>query len=111
MPQLLSQAALVCLPSYREGLPKALLEAAAAARAIVTTDVPGCREIVRQGVNGWRVPARDANALAKALKEALDNPELCRRYGLAGRAMVESEFSLDSVIRQTLAVYREFGTA
>lgn len=107
MPRLFSDSTLVCLPSYREGLPKALLEAAAAARAIVTADVPGCREIVRQGVNGWRVPARDAAALAVALKEALADPALCRRYGLAGRAMVENEFSLDRVIRQTLDVYRE----
>lgn len=107
MPGILAAASIVCLPSYREGLPKALLEAAAAGRAIVTTDVPGCREIVRPEVNGWRVPARDGAALAAALEEALGDPGLCRTYGLAGRAMVENEFSLESVIRQTLDVYRE----
>ncbi|MGQ0671833.1 MAG: glycosyltransferase family 4 protein [Hyphomicrobium sp.] len=107
MPEIFAQASIVCLPSYREGLPKALLEAAAAGRAIVTTDVPGCREIVRPGVNGWRVPARDAGALAAALEAAIRNGALCRSYGLAGRAMVENEFSLASVIRQTLEVYRE----
>lgn len=107
MPEVLAASAVVCLPSYREGLPKALLEAAAAARAIVTTDVPGCREVVRPGVNGWRVPARDADALMAALQQALGDPDTCRKYGLAGRAMVEAELSLASVIEQTLAVYRE----
>ena len=106
--EIMSAASVVCLPSYREGLPKALLEAAAAGRAIVTTDVPGCREIVQPGLNGWRVPARDPGALAVALTSALTNPELCRTYGAAGRAMVEKDFSMESVIAQTLAVYREF---
>src|SRR5262249_53670874 len=99
MPHVLSTASIVCLPtSYGEGLPKALLEAAASARAIVATDVPGCREIARPGVNGWLVPPRDASALAAALREAISQPELCARYGAAGRRMVESEFSLDAII-------------
>lgn len=107
MPAILAQSSIVCLPSYREGLPKALLEAAAAARAIVTTDVPGCREIVRPGVNGWLVPPRNSAELAAALDEALRDPARCQAYGRAGRAMVEREFSLDRVIAETLAVYRE----
>lgn len=107
MKNAMAAASIVCLPSYREGLPKALLEAAASGRAIVTTDVPGCREIVRHGVNGWRVPARDASALAIVLANALRNPDLCRKYGVAGRAMVESDFSLSQVIGATLDVYRE----
>jgi glycosyltransferase involved in cell wall biosynthesis len=107
MPSVLAEAAIVCLPSYREGLPKALLEAAASARAIVATDVPGCREIVRPGVNGWLVPPRDASALAAALREAIARPALCARYGAAGRRLVERELSLDVVIRDTLAVYGE----
>ena len=107
MAGILAEAAIVCLPSYREGLPKALLEAAASGRAIVATDVPGCREIVRPGVNGWRVPARDDSSLAAALRAAILDPGLCKKYGAAGRAMVEQEFSLQSVIRDTLAVYRE----
>jgi glycosyltransferase involved in cell wall biosynthesis len=106
--EMMSAASVVCLPSYREGLPKALLEAAAAGRAIVTTDVPGCREIVQPGVNGWRVPPRNPGALAVALTEAITNPALCRQYGAAGRAMVEKDFSIATVIEQTLAVYREF---
>jgi glycosyltransferase involved in cell wall biosynthesis len=107
MPDVFAEAGIVCLPSYREGLPKALLEAAASARAIVATDVPGCREIVRPGENGWLVPPRDAPALAAALREAIARPELCARYGAAGRRMVEREFSLDTVIKDTLAVYGE----
>ena len=82
MPRVLSEASIVCLPTfYGEGLPKALLEAAASARAIVATDVPGCREIVRPGENGWLVPPRDVPALAAALREAIARPELCARYG------------------------------
>jgi glycosyltransferase involved in cell wall biosynthesis len=107
MSRVYSEASLICLPSYREGLPKALLEAAACARAIVATDAPGCREIVRPGENGWLVPARDAPALAAALREAIARPDLCARYGAAGRRLVEREFSLTSVIEQTLAVYHE----
>lgn len=108
MPQVLSAASIVCLPTfYGEGLPKSLLEAAASARAIVTTDVPGCREIVRPGENGWMVPPRDVGALASALRAAISQPDLCARYGAAGRRMVENEFSLDAVIAATLALYNE----
>ena len=108
MPDILASCHVVCLPTfYGEGLPKALLEAAASGRAIVTTDVPGCREIVRHGVNGWLVPPRDPEALANALHEAIKNPELCQRYGSAGRQMVEREFSMSHVIAQMLAVYGE----
>jgi len=108
MPQVLAAASLVCLPTfYGEGLPKVLLEAAASARAIIATDVPGCREIVRPGENGWLVPPRDVDALAGALRVAIAQPQLCARYGAAGRRMVEREFSLDAVIGETLAVYGE----
>ena len=105
---MLSMANIVCLPTfYGEGLPKSLLEAAASARAIVATDVPGCREIVRHGENGWLVPPRNASELASALREAITQPELCTQYGAAGRLMVEREFSLEHVIKQTLDTYRE----
>jgi glycosyltransferase involved in cell wall biosynthesis len=109
MPVVYQGAHLVCLPSYREGLPKALLEAAASARAIVATDVPGCREIVRKGENGLLVPPRDPRALAEALHTLLDDPERRRRMGWRGREIVEKEFSLESVIASTLALYREVG--
>jgi glycosyltransferase involved in cell wall biosynthesis len=100
------QANVVCLPSYREGLPKALLEAAACARAIVTCDVPGCREIVRDGDNGLLVPARSVEPLAQALQRLIEDGGLRQRMGARGRERVVSEFSLDKVIEDTLAVYR-----
>jgi glycosyltransferase involved in cell wall biosynthesis len=108
MPRVFAKASLVCLPTfYGEGLPKVLLEAAASARAIVATDVPGCREIARPGKNGWLVRPRDVLGLAATLREAIAQPDLCARYGAAGRLIVEREFSLDAVIRKTLAVYEE----
>lgn len=108
MPQVFAAANIVCLPTfYGEGLPKALLEGAASARALVATDVPGCREIVRPGENGWLVPPRDVQALADALREAIGQPALAARYGAEGRRIVEREFSLAAVIEQTLGVYRE----
>ncbi len=105
MPEVLAQAHIVCLPSYREGLPKSLIEAAACARPIVTCDVPGCREIGRDGENALLVPARDAEALVTALRRLIDDPGLRRRLGARGREIAEAEFSLERVVGQTLAVY------
>jgi glycosyltransferase involved in cell wall biosynthesis len=96
---------LVCLPSYREGVPRSLLEAAASGRAIVTTDAPGCREVVRHGVNGLLVPPRDPVALADAIQTLLENPGLRREMGQRGREIVEQEFSSEIVIGKTLGVY------
>lgn len=107
MQSLLAQANIVCLPSYREGLPKALLEAASCGRAIVATDVPGCREAVHHHENGLLVPARNAAALAAALRLLIENPSLRRQFGLRGREMAEQEFSVEKVIAETLALYRE----
>lgn len=107
MPAVFSQAHVVCLPSYREGVPKVLIEAAACGRPIVTTDVPGCREIVRHGENGLLVPVRDAAALADALRRLIEDPVLRQRMGAKGREIVVSEFSLEKVISEILVVYRE----
>ncbi|MDP3229853.1 MAG: glycosyltransferase family 4 protein [Acidovorax sp.] len=107
MPAALAQAHIVCLPSYREGLPKVLLEAAACARPLVATDAPGCREIVRHGENGLLVPLRDAAILAEAIAQLVGDPVLRLQMGETGRQMVESEFSEARVAQQTLAVYRE----
>lgn len=108
MPAVLAEASLVCLPSYYgEGVPKSLIEAAACGRAIVTTDMPGCRDIVRAGENGWLVAPRDAAALAAAVRDALASPALLAAYGARGREIVAREFALDHVIRATLDVYRE----
>jgi glycosyltransferase involved in cell wall biosynthesis len=106
--RVLSEATLVCLPSYyREGMPKSLLEAAAARRAIVTTDVPGCREIVSFGKAGWMVPPRDATALADALRDALSNAEKQRIFAEAAYKQTAEHFSLHAIIAQTLAIYDE----
>ncbi len=107
MANVLAETNIVCLPSYGEGLPKALLEAAACGRAIVTTDVPGCREIVTDGDNGFLVPARDAGALARALERLIVDPALRRTMGERGRARVVTEFSADAVATATLKVYDE----
>jgi len=102
------QAFVICLPSYYgEGVPKVLIEAAACGRPIVTTDTPGCREIVRHGINGLLVPPRDSGALAGALLQLLKDPELRRRMGRAGREIAAAEFSLEKVVSETLAVYRQ----
>lgn len=107
MPAVLQAAHIACLPSYREGLPKSLLEAAACGLPIVTTDAPGCREVVRDGVNGLLVPVRDAVALAVALGKLVGDAELRRSMGEQSRVRAETEFGLETVIAQTLAVYRE----
>jgi len=106
MDDVYAQAAIICLPSYREGVPKTLIEAAACGRPIVTSDVPGCREVVRHGKNGLLVPPRDIDALAKALKDLLQRPNERSEMGMCGRTIAEKEFSMELVISQTFAVYR-----
>lgn len=97
----------VCLPSYGEGVPKVLIEAAACARPLVATDVPGCREIARHGTNGLLVPPRDARALADALEALLTDAALRARMGAAGRTIVLEEFTTAEVADRTLRVYRD----
>ena len=106
MPRVYAQCHIVCLPSYREGLPKSLLEAASCARPVVTTDVPGCREVVRDGDNGLLVEARNATALADALARLLADPELRLRMGQRGRERVLNEFAQEKIVDQVLALYR-----
>lgn len=106
MANTLARANLVVLPSYREGLPKVLVEAAACGRPIVTTDVPGCREIVRAGINGLLVTPRSAKALAEAIARLLLSPELRREFGRAGRKMAVDEFAEEIVVEKTLTLYR-----
>lgn len=107
MPQVLMQAHIVCLPSYREGLPKSLLEAASSGRPIVTTDVPGCRAVVHDGDNGILVGARSAAALADALGRLIADPALRQRMGRRGRDRALSEFSQEIVVARVLALYGE----
>lgn len=99
-------AHVACLPSRREGLPKALLEAAASGLPLVATDVPGCRELVRDGDTGLLVPPGDVPALAAAIGRLVDDPALARRLGAGARRMVDEEFSMARVAGETLALYR-----
>lgn len=104
--EILADSHIACLPSYyREGLPKALLEALAAGRPVVATDVPGCREAVRHGDNGFLVPNRDPEALADALARLIQDPSLRQRMGASGRRRAETEFASSLVCEATLALY------
>lgn len=107
VPALLRDSHIVCLPTYyREGVPKALLEACASQRPIVTTDVPGCRDVVAEGVNGFLVPPRNAMTLAAALRRLIENPQLRSQMGRAGRALAEREFDARQVATRHLQVYQ-----
>lgn len=107
MPEVFAQANVVCLPSYREGMPKVLLEAAACGKAIVTTDVPGCRDAVAGGHIGILAPPRDAAGLAWALKVLLKDPERRRILGGMAAAHARDNFSEDRVLQQHLEVYED----
>jgi glycosyltransferase involved in cell wall biosynthesis len=102
-----AQASIVCLPSYREGMPKSLLEGAAAGCATVTTDAVGCRDAIIPEVTGLLVPIRDSVALKNALQMLMENRELRESLGRAGRNLAINQFGLDSVIKRTLSIYGE----
>ncbi len=106
MPRVLGQAAIVVLPSYYgEGLPKVLVEAAAVGRPLIATDAPGCREIVRNDVNGRLVPARDVPALVAAITELIADPSRRAAMGRRGREMVLQHFSSRALAQQTVDLY------
>ena len=106
MPAVYADSNIVCLPStYGEGVPKVLIEAASCARACVTTDTPGCREIVRHDVNGLLVPPNDIDALTQALQRLIENPAKRLKMGAAGRQTVLEGFTLRQVVNETLALY------
>lgn len=111
MVPLYARASIVCLPSYREGMPKALLEAAAAGCAVVTTDTTGCREAIIAGETGDLVPVHDSDTLYDALFALINDPERRARYGAAGRARAIRIFSIDAVVAATLGVYQQFARA
>ncbi|MDE2858131.1 MAG: glycosyltransferase family 4 protein [Chloroflexota bacterium] len=107
MPQVYAESNIVCLPStYGEGVPKVLIEAAACGRACVTTDTPGCREIVRHGENGFTVPPGDIDALAAAVERLIGDPALRQEMGAKGRQIVLEDFTLRQVIEETLELYK-----
>lgn len=102
-----ANAHIVCLPSYREGLPKSLLEAAACGRAVVTTDVPGCRDAIIPGITGLLCSVKDPNSLAKAILELIDDPSKRQEMGRAGRELAEEEFAIEKIIEQHINIYDE----
>ncbi|GAA5444417.1 N,N'-diacetylbacillosaminyl-diphospho-undecaprenol alpha-1,3-N-acetylgalactosaminyltransferase [Microbulbifer sp. NBRC 101763] len=105
--ELFASSHIVVLPSYREGLPKVLLEAAACGRAIVTTDVPGCRHAIEPGISGVLVPVRDPVALADAIQALIGDAKLRRDMGLAGRDLAEREFALEHIVSAHMEVYKK----
>ena len=102
---LIGNSNIIVLPSYREGLPKVLLEAAACGRPVITTDVPGCRAAIEEGKTGLLVPPRDSSSLADKIEYLLGNKELLRKMGNAGRKLAEENFSLDKVVSAHLKIY------
>jgi glycosyltransferase involved in cell wall biosynthesis len=107
MTPLYKEAAIVCLPSYREGMPKALLEAAAAGCAVVTTDTVGCREAIVNGRTGDLVPVGDSRALAATLVALIIDTQRRNTYGVEGHARAIKEYSLKAIIGRFLVIYRE----
>lgn len=107
LPEVIGRATLVVLPSYREGLPKVLLEAAACGKAVIATDVPGCREVVQHQKTGLLVPVRDPVALADAIASLLSNHGLRAAMGASGREFVVREHSKEKIGRQFLELYQE----
>jgi len=106
IPRVFSQAHIIALPSYYgEGLPKVLIEAAACGRAVVTTDMPGCRDAIEPGVSGLLVPPRDAKALADAIQLLIEDADLRQRMGREGRRLAEKEFSIEKIVQAHLDIY------
>ena len=103
-----SNAHIIVLPSYREGLPKVLIEAAASGRAIVTTDVPGCRDAIEAEKTGLLVKVKDSQSLANAIKKLIQDKSLRISMGDAGRALAKSEFTIEKVIGTHLSIYQSF---
>lgn len=109
MPTLFARAHIVCLPSYREGLPLVLAEAAAAGKPVITTDTPGCRDVVQEGVNGFLVPVQDSKILADRMECLLQDAGARQRMGEAGRAFALQQFAVEHIVAQTVDIYQRLG--
>lgn len=106
MPAVLSQAYVVVLPSYYgEGLPKVLIEAAACGRAVITTDMPGCRDAIIPDETGFLIPPRNSDILAEMIQKLIIDKDLCQKMGQAGRSLAEQKFSIESVVDTHLRIY------
>jgi len=104
---LYSKSNIACLPSYREGLPKSLAEAAACGRAVVTTDVPGCRDAIEPNKTGLLVPIKNSELLADAIEYLIENPDVRKRMGVAGRALAENDFDIKRIVAEHIKIYRK----
>ena len=108
MPRMFRRANMIVYPSYyKEGVPKVLLEAAASGRAIITTDHPGCRDVVENGKNGLLVPVKDAQATANAIIDLLKAPEMRKVMGRHSREKAVSEFDVHLINQKTLKIYED----
>ena len=107
IPQVISSSSIVVLPSYREGLPKSLIEAAACGRAVVTTDVPGCRDAILPNETGLLIPAKSILDLARAIEKLLLDPEMTSEMGKRGRQFAEDVFSIEDVIKKHMEIYEQ----
>lgn len=107
IPKLYSRSNIICLPSYREGLPKSLVEAAAASRAVVTTDVAGCKDAIIPNKTGILVPVRDHKKLANALQWLIQNPQKRISMGKEGRKFAEKEFPIEKIVQKHIDIYQE----
>jgi glycosyltransferase involved in cell wall biosynthesis len=105
--KLFKSAHVVVLPSYREGLPKVLSEAAACGRAIITTNVPGCKDAIIPGVTGLLVPPKNAHALAEAIEFLIKNDALRISMGNKARQFAEKQFNIDNIVKQHLDIYED----
>ena len=102
-----AKANIVCLPSYREGLPKSLVEAAACGRAVITTDVPGCRDAITPGITGLLCSVKDAKNLANTIKKLIDDPIMRQEMGKSGRELAEAEFAIEHIVKKHISIYDE----
>jgi glycosyltransferase involved in cell wall biosynthesis len=110
MERILTQSSIVCLPTYHEGAPRVLIEAAASGRPIVATNIAGCREIVDEGINGLTVPPKNPRMLAQALHSLIHDPNERSRMGREGRRIAETRFSDESIAMRTFEVYKSCGS-
>ena len=107
MPKILNQSTIVCLPSYREGFPKVLLEAASCSKPIIATDVPGCRQAVHHNKNGLLVPLRNPKVLAGSIEKMVNDKDLCEKMGEAGLKRVHSELSQEIISKKTFSIWEK----
>ena len=107
MVEVYKNASIICLPSYREGMPKVLLEAAASGLPVITTDVIGCREAIIPNVTGLLVPSHNAEKLAAAIKRLIDDPQMRKEMGKEGRKLAQSRFAIEIIVSSIFVLYED----